>query len=401
MEIFNLLRSYVWSRGEVLLMNAGGNTYQVGYDANQNVGVLIKAGTGTVSASYDYDPFGQTLKAIGEYASQNAFRFSNQYTDTESGFTYYGYRYYNSQTGRWISRDPVAEEGGLNLYGLVGNDVINAVDYLGLWKRPKDWSGRRGKYSGTAIAECPDESLRTLAFLITGNPSDSSLLGAIGKIERDQAVDISPLLSKFEQRLRDSVVVATRKLNTGFPRVVRGQLQIAEVTIAASETAAINRYFRPKRFRPYQFRDCLIAVYTVYAKGLVDVLRRNEFDALNFQEQSLPFDDPINGRVEEMMRGDYAYFSNYDDYLTKVPSGAYQAENVIKTGPDRYWGHPSGEKSLLGWYQTLRDEFNRPGGRRFGEQRNSQVPGFDGKINFLDVARISMAVFDFRRNQQH
>lgn len=79
---------------------------------------------------------------------------------------------------------------------------------------------------------------------------------------------------------------------------------------------------------------------------------------------------------------------------------AYQGENVIKTGADKYWGHPLGEKSLLGWYGALRDAFNRPGARRFGEQRNSQVPGFDGNIKFLNVARIGMAVFDYRRTQQ-
>ena len=45
--------------------------------------------------------------------------------------TYYGYRYYDPQTGRWPSRDPIEEEGGLNLYGLVGNDGVNGVDYLG------------------------------------------------------------------------------------------------------------------------------------------------------------------------------------------------------------------------------------------------------------------------------
>jgi RHS repeat-associated protein len=44
---------------------------------------------------------------------------------------YYGYRYYDPQTGRWPSRDPIEEEGGLNLYGLVGNDGVNGVDYLG------------------------------------------------------------------------------------------------------------------------------------------------------------------------------------------------------------------------------------------------------------------------------
>jgi RHS repeat-associated protein len=44
---------------------------------------------------------------------------------------YYGYRYYHPQTGRWINKDPIEEEGGLNLYGFVGNNGVSAFDYLG------------------------------------------------------------------------------------------------------------------------------------------------------------------------------------------------------------------------------------------------------------------------------
>lgn len=56
-------------------------------------------------------------------------------TKTASGVRYYGFRYYNPNTGRWINRDPIAERGGLNLYGLVGNSAINRYDYLGLSMR--------------------------------------------------------------------------------------------------------------------------------------------------------------------------------------------------------------------------------------------------------------------------
>jgi RHS repeat-associated protein len=45
---------------------------------------------------------------------------------------YYGYRYYHPQTGRWINRDPIEEEGGLNLYGFVNNNGVNKWDFLGL-----------------------------------------------------------------------------------------------------------------------------------------------------------------------------------------------------------------------------------------------------------------------------
>ena len=44
---------------------------------------------------------------------------------------YYGFRYYSPVTGRWLSRDPIEEDGGLNLYAFVGNDGVNQVDLLG------------------------------------------------------------------------------------------------------------------------------------------------------------------------------------------------------------------------------------------------------------------------------
>jgi RHS repeat-associated protein len=44
----------------------------------------------------------------------------------------YLYRYYDPLTGRWPSRDPIEESGGMNLYGFVGNDGLNFHDLLGL-----------------------------------------------------------------------------------------------------------------------------------------------------------------------------------------------------------------------------------------------------------------------------
>lgn len=45
--------------------------------------------------------------------------------------TYYLYRYYDPMTGRWPSKDPIKEKGGVNLYGFVRNDGVNKLDYLG------------------------------------------------------------------------------------------------------------------------------------------------------------------------------------------------------------------------------------------------------------------------------
>jgi RHS repeat-associated protein len=45
---------------------------------------------------------------------------------------YYGLRYYNPSTGRWLSRDPMEEQGGTNVYGFVGNDALGHFDPYGL-----------------------------------------------------------------------------------------------------------------------------------------------------------------------------------------------------------------------------------------------------------------------------
>ncbi len=61
----------------------------------------------------------------------NPFRFSTKYCDDETGHYYYGYRYYSPTQGRWLSRDPIGEYGGLNLYAFVNNNPLTFWDYLG------------------------------------------------------------------------------------------------------------------------------------------------------------------------------------------------------------------------------------------------------------------------------
>jgi hypothetical protein len=65
---------------------------------------------------------------------------------------YNGYRYYDPQTGRWPSRDPIEEDGGINLYGFVGNDGVNDWDMLGL----RDYSSSQS--SSDCRRKCRRES---------------------------------------------------------------------------------------------------------------------------------------------------------------------------------------------------------------------------------------------------
>jgi RHS repeat-associated protein len=62
-------------------------------------------------------------------AKLNPFRFSTKYQDDETDLLYYGYRY--EKDGRWLSRDPVEEKGGLSLYAFVNNAPVALIDALG------------------------------------------------------------------------------------------------------------------------------------------------------------------------------------------------------------------------------------------------------------------------------
>jgi RHS repeat-associated protein len=72
------------------------------------------------------------LRAVGPLAQGNPWRFSTKYQDDETGLLYYGYRFYNPTDGRWPSRDPMGERGGVNLYMLLDNAPLSQIDLLGL-----------------------------------------------------------------------------------------------------------------------------------------------------------------------------------------------------------------------------------------------------------------------------
>ncbi len=110
--------------------NIGGVWYFPLYDANGNVTDYVSE-TGEVVASYEYDAFGRTIAQSGTMADVFPFRFSTKYYDVEANLYYYGYRYYSPELGRWITRDPIEEDGGDNLYAFVHNNPLINYDILG------------------------------------------------------------------------------------------------------------------------------------------------------------------------------------------------------------------------------------------------------------------------------
>jgi RHS repeat-associated protein len=113
------------------------------YDANGNVGQLVDLADGSVDAAYQYDAYGNLTASSGPFADANPFRFSTKYYEAETdnpatttisdGLSHFGYRYYSPRLGRWLSRDPIGEGGGINVYAYVANDPAGGADAMGLF----------------------------------------------------------------------------------------------------------------------------------------------------------------------------------------------------------------------------------------------------------------------------
>ena len=107
--------------GGLLAVSCNNNFYFPAYDNNGNVTKYIDE-SGNIVAAYEYDDFGRLLSSFGSMADVFRHRFSTKYFDSETGLYYYGYRFYSPALMRWLNRDPIEEEGGLNLYGFCGNN---------------------------------------------------------------------------------------------------------------------------------------------------------------------------------------------------------------------------------------------------------------------------------------
>ncbi|MGE0084748.1 MAG: RHS repeat-associated core domain-containing protein [Desulfococcaceae bacterium] len=76
-----------------------------------------------------YMPFGEARVLVADVV--NNLRFPGQYYDSETGFHYNWHRYYDPDTGRYLTPDPIGLEGGMNLYAYVQNNPVNYVDPYG------------------------------------------------------------------------------------------------------------------------------------------------------------------------------------------------------------------------------------------------------------------------------
>ncbi len=108
---------------------AGGSNYFYTRDHLGSVREVVDGG-GQVQSQYAYDPYGRRSALVENQPAP--FAYTGHFYHPASGLFLSPNRFYSSELGRWLSRDPLGESQGANLYAYTGNNPLNRLDPLGL-----------------------------------------------------------------------------------------------------------------------------------------------------------------------------------------------------------------------------------------------------------------------------
>ncbi|RII28372.1 MAG: hypothetical protein CXR31_00300 [Geobacter sp.] len=113
---------------EPLALERSGLYYYYHADGLGSIAAISDQSANVVQ-SYLYSSFGNVTASTD---FRNSFAYTGREWDKETGLYYYRARYYDPMEGRFISKDPAGHNGGINLYGYVGQNPINYGDPSGL-----------------------------------------------------------------------------------------------------------------------------------------------------------------------------------------------------------------------------------------------------------------------------
>ena len=160
--------------GGLLAVNIRTNGVHFGaYDGNGNIAALVSGTDGSLSGTYEYDPFANPLRTTGMAAKANPIRFSTQFVDEVTGNLKYLYRDYQPMVGRWPSRDSMGELADKQLYGFVRNGPISQFDQYG--------NITVGQYPSFESSGCGGFSVGWLVGLDNPAPCNGYLVQVINK----------------------------------------------------------------------------------------------------------------------------------------------------------------------------------------------------------------------------
>ena len=167
---------------------------------------VIKSKKGNRFQNYIYG-FGNLVSSSGlvsqpyQYVGKEGY-----YRESQLDLYLLGQRWYDEEVGRFISRDPIGEEGGLNLYVYVGNNPVNNIDPYG---------ERNGRQSSSPM---PEDCKRFLRKLAHGEFDTSKCYSCCEWLFGDPCLEREYLQECYQNCLNGCLPVSGPCIQPPFPR---------------------------------------------------------------------------------------------------------------------------------------------------------------------------------------
>ena len=110
--------------------NRGGSVFYC-FDPQGSASVRLDGG-GNILSSHTNEAWGTQISTVATndpyagYGGQWGY-----YKDVETGLHLLGHRYYDTSSGRFLNRDPIGYDGGINVYAYAGGNPVRSIDPRG------------------------------------------------------------------------------------------------------------------------------------------------------------------------------------------------------------------------------------------------------------------------------
>jgi RHS repeat-associated protein len=134
-----VLATYTHGNGidEILTMERNSQTYYYHENVQGSIYAVTNS-SGNIVEKYEYTAYGKVTffdgsgNQISSSTIGNNYLYTGREYDSEIDLYYYRARFYSVNMGRFLQRDPIADDDLMNLYTYVGNSPLNFIDPLGL-----------------------------------------------------------------------------------------------------------------------------------------------------------------------------------------------------------------------------------------------------------------------------
>ncbi len=182
----NVVSRFVYTSADIppLYMIRSGVSYLLVYDSLGSLRRCVRADTGEIVQSLDYDPWGRVVRdQVAAGFHPLPFGFAGGLYDRDTGLVRFGTRDYDADTGRWTTRDPIGFAGGdPNLYAYCYNDPLNFNDRNGCGAAAADLV----LWIANSAAETPEYFLGPFEGYATMEEAGIAAINAINPTSQQQ-----------------------------------------------------------------------------------------------------------------------------------------------------------------------------------------------------------------------